>query len=384
MDEEGLRQRQPREPGSDTEPLIRTASPRQSVSLWEAIKSGLVMSLVGLVLLLGGVGLQFWNEGRAVDRARALNEGLSSAITITAPHKLLSENDGKLVHLVAQIDVEDMLREPEYGIAVPVIRLKRRVQMYQWVEEETSRTVEAADGQQVETSYHYYKTWKDKLVDSSSFNSPFNHENPRSLPLESRVQEAATAYVGAFRVTRELRDLFTRYTIFASDERPADRRIKLHGDIFYHCANIEAPNVGDIRVQFAYAGKAGDTVSVVGKQEGDALVPYHTSNGHRLLLLQPGRRSHQDIFSDELAQNRALTWWLRGGGWLLCFVGLSCLTNILNVLVSRFPVVRDVVALGVTSLNASVSVAVSLAAVALSWLWYRPLLGGALLLAILR
>ncbi|XP_037081278.1 transmembrane protein 43 homolog, partial [Pollicipes pollicipes] len=153
------------------------------------------------------------------------------------------ENDGKLVHLVAQIDVEDMLRESEYGIAVPVIRLKRRVQMYQWVEEETSRTVEAADGQQVETS----------------FNSPFNHENPRSLPLESRVQEAATAYVGAFRVTRELRDLFTRYTIFASDERPADRRIKLHGDIFYHCANIEAPNVGDIRVQFAYAGKAGDT-----------------------------------------------------------------------------------------------------------------------------
>ncbi|XP_037091046.1 transmembrane protein 43-like [Pollicipes pollicipes] len=98
---------------------------------------------------------------------------------------------------------------------------------------------------------------------------------------------------------------------------------------------LESPNASKMRV------------SVVGKQEGDALVPYHTSNGHRLLLLQPGRRSHQDIFSDELAQNRALTWWLRGGGWLLCFVGLSCLTNILNVLVSRFPVVRDVVALGV-------------------------------------
>ena len=73
-------------------------------------------------------------------------------------------------------------------------------------------------------------------------------------------------------------------------------------------------------------------MSVVGKQEGDRLVPYRTSNGHELLLLQAGRRTHHDIFSDELSSNRALTWWLRGAGWLLTFVGLSCLTSLLNVL----------------------------------------------------
>ena len=86
------------------------------------------------------------------------------------------------------------------------------------------------------------------------------------MPLESRIQEAPVAHLAGFLVTAELRQLLTRFTVFASDERPADRRIKLHGDIFYHCDNIEAPALGDIRVQFSYAGKSGDTVS--GDREG--------------------------------------------------------------------------------------------------------------------
>ena len=74
--------------------------------------------------------------------------------------------------------------------------------------------------------------------------------------------------MAGFLVTEELRQLLSRFTVFASDERPSDRRIKLHGDIFYNCDNIESPTVGDIRVQFSYAGKSGDTVSVAGEQGG--------------------------------------------------------------------------------------------------------------------
>ena len=75
------------------------------------------------------------------------------------------------------------------------------------------------------------------------------------------------AHVAGYLVTDDLRRLLTKFTVFASDERPADRSIKLHGDIFYHCDNIEAPAVGDIRVQFSYAGKSGDTVSWEGEGE---------------------------------------------------------------------------------------------------------------------
>jgi hypothetical protein len=76
-----------------------------------------------------------------LQKTLSLDEGLHGIVSVTDPESISQENHGKLVHVVGRLEVSEPLTEPEYGVSVPAIKLKRRVQMYQWVEEIASRLV---------------------------------------------------------------------------------------------------------------------------------------------------------------------------------------------------------------------------------------------------
>lgn len=63
------------------------------------------------------------------------------------------------------------------------------------------------------------------------------------------------------KIGEEIKQKFNDWVEVSSDERPERRDVKLHMGIYYHCDDIWNPEVGDIRVQFYYAGASGEPVS---------------------------------------------------------------------------------------------------------------------------
>lgn len=71
--------------------------------------------------------------------AHSLDEALRNVAVLSNSMTLLPEYEGRLVHLSGPLMVSEPLTEPDYGIVMSSVKLKRRVQMYQWVEIEEEK-----------------------------------------------------------------------------------------------------------------------------------------------------------------------------------------------------------------------------------------------------
>jgi hypothetical protein len=84
-------------------------------------------------------------QARLLTKTKSLNEGFDSIVSIQNPEKISNENNGKLIHLVGYLQVGEPLTEFDYGVSITAVKLKRRVQTYQWVEEKTLRYLKTSN-----------------------------------------------------------------------------------------------------------------------------------------------------------------------------------------------------------------------------------------------
>ncbi|XP_078399129.1 transmembrane protein 43 [Cetorhinus maximus] len=282
------------------------------------------------------------------------------------------------------------LYDPNYGISLHVVKLQRRVEMYQWVEYGDSRDYEENGEKKTETRYSYNTEWKSEVVSSRSFDREIGHKNPSSMAVESFMAVASDVSVGNFHLSKGLIDrisTFKRIRLNKFEGPHTD--IIVQDDYFYHSSNPRNPEVGDLRVSFHYAGLSGewsylgqpDVVTIVARQKENQLIPYQTQSGNVLEILHEESLSATEVFEKEHAANSTLTWALRFAGWLLMFVGVKLMTKIFHTLVDWIPIVRNLVSLGLTVFAASVATSLTLLTVAVGWIFYRPLV--ALLLGVL-
>jgi len=337
--------------------------------------------VVGIILIIIGLALLFWNEGRAVKTYKTLKEGQGLVVDI-ASDAVDAANNGKLVHLSADAATDETLVDQDFGVSANAIRLRRAVEMYQWKETEKSETrKKLGGGEETVTTYTYTKGWSGMLNNTANFHEPAGHENPSEFPYDSMTLDAEQVAVGAFYLSPDLiaqlsdfKDLPVRDAPEGA-EWPEGARTDKGG--IYLGANPAQPQLGDVRINFSVVEQG--PVSIVAAQNGDTFADYQTKAGGTIAMIVPGKVPAQQMFEDAISFNVLLTWILRLVGFILIWIGFGLLFAPLSVLADIVPLFGSLVGAATGLIAFLLALAVALTVIAVAWLVFRPLLGIALL-----
>lgn len=339
--------------------------------------------LVGLILTVGSFPLLWWNEGRSVKTYQGLVEGEKVCVEASA-EAIDPANDGKLVHTSARAEAKDEVADPVFGLQLPgTVKLRRNVEMFQWTEQKsTKKRTKMGGGEETVTEYTYRTEWDAKMHRSSEFHKPTGHSNPEPL-YRSENFSAKQVSLGAYRLPDFLIAAWNDYKPLSPPAKETlpealQSRAQLRDNWLYLSANPDEPKLGDLRIKFESI-PAGDA-SVLVRQIKDTFEPYTTKTETKIARITSGVQSKESMFAAAQSENTMMTWLLRGLGLLLMFLGLVCTFQPLKVVADVLPIAGRIVGAG-TGLIAFLLAGIgSSLTISLAWLWYRPLLGAAILI----
>lgn len=242
------------------------------------------------------------------------------------------QHNGKLVHLSGPLRTGEPLTEPDYNIMVQAVKLKRNVAMLQWVEESVESKMNANDDGffDQDRKYYYTQEWKDHLVESRNFYLWASHKNPTEFPLQSKVQVAERAYIGGYELGEQLKEKFNTFVHITSDTRPDIPGVRLHSGFYYHGVDVHEPQIGDLRIQFFFAGLESTSYSVVGLLQDGRIVPYETSRGASVLFLVSGTMTAENMIGQEHSFLRLKSNTFRAIGVGILFVGMPAAIDVVK------------------------------------------------------
>ncbi|HKV08704.1 MAG TPA: TMEM43 family protein [Thermoanaerobaculia bacterium] len=353
-----------------------------SKSWFSRIAESIKSVLIGLILFILSFPLLFWNEGRAVKTARSLEEGAGAVVTVPAD-AVSPGNEGKLVHVTGPIATDGPVADDELGIQADAVKLIRKVEMYQWIEEEKSETKKKlGGGEETVTTYEYKKAWSADPVDSSAFYESAGHENPGDFPLPSTTFVADPVRLGAFTLAAEQVDQLDEATNLpvdasAAESLPEGFAAQVANGGFYMGENPASPVIGDIRISFQIVNP--QQASVVAVQTGETFAAYQADAGDTVLLVEEGTHTSAEMFQAAQSANTMMTWIFRVIGFFSMFIGLGLIFRPLSVLGDVVPLFGSLLGAGIGLFAFLTSFVLTLVTIAIAWIAVRPILGISLL-----
>jgi hypothetical protein len=334
--------------------------------------------LIGIILLPCAIFLLSWNEGRAVTAATGLKRGLSTIVEVNAD-TVNPPNNSKLIYLNGTVTGVTPAVDPWNKLsATGLLRLQRKVEMYQWLEKESeTKTNNVGGSQTTQKTYTYSLGWAETAYNSAQFKVPAGHQNP-AMPLKSQTFDANPIKIGAFALDKSLvHDLTNFEAVEALTQAPAGYTVK--GNMLYKGANADQPALGDVRV--TYSAIAAQTYSIAAQQNNGTLTTYHDAkNDYKIALIEPGVVSAQKLFADQASTEKLITWACRIGGFLLLLFGFSLIMGPLAMLVAFLPFLEGLVGFGTFFVALGLAIPITLITIAVAWIASRPVIGGGILL----
>ena len=337
-------------------------------------KNSIIGVFFGLAMFVGSVFLLAWNEHRAITQIHTLEEGKKIVVTIASGDKSL-QTEGRLVFTTGTASTSENLKDPIFSVSDRALRLKRKVEIYQW--EETKET--EGSGSNKRTTYSYHKKWSEKLEHSASFHAS-GHDNPSSMPFRTEEIDGQSVNVGAhtlssglLRQINEFRPLPVTLAAASSAPRAGSLTAKPDGAGLYYGQDSSRPEIGDMRVSFFSIHPL--EVSLVAQQSGSTFQPYQTQAGNTIELLETGTHDSDYVFSVAAKRNATTTWILRGVGWLIMFIATMMILGPLRFLADMIPFLGSLFDFGFAMLAFLFSALVASLVVATAWFAVRPLAG---------
>lgn len=367
---------------------------------------------MGIAMFIAATCLMYWNEGRTVRTGDAIAEAQMVTEPLPSIAKVDPAFEGKTVYATGRAVTKDELTDPSFGVKTTAIKLKRKVEYYQWTEQSKSETKKKlGGGEETVTTYTYSMKWVNGPVDSQSFKRPVGHENTVRIQTENQSWTAANVTFGAYRLPNFLKNSISgeralplnmtdtqraqiqkAFFSRAPERTPAENSgavevqgpttmVHCNGNTLYIGRHPESPRVGDVRISFYEVPPA--EISIIAKTSGDTFTQFRASNGNSFSKLSMGVKDINTMFDDAKSSNTTTAWILRIIGILLCIGGIKAVVAPIQVLADVIPLLGSIVGAGTGLVATLLGLAWSFVIIAFAWIRFRPLLGLSLLAAAL-
>lgn len=350
-----------------------------TVSWFDRIKQSVGGVVIGLALIVGMVGLLFWNEGRAVQTEKSLAEGAGLVVSVPVD-SVDPANEGKLVHVSGYVTTGEPVVDPEFNVSANGLRLVRKVEMYQWVESsKTEKKTELGGSETQVTTYSYALDWSESEQDSSKFHEAADYSNP-SMEVKSDRFSVPVANLGGFQLDEAIISQIGVEQDYAIGDAIADDvQAAVGAGIRAHMANNgiylgrdpREPQLGDYRISYKFA--PASVATIVAQQKGNGFAPYQTQSGDKLLMTENSEIAAADMFTGAAEANNMMTWIFRIVGLLLLIAGFGAVLGPLSVIASVVPFLGSIMGFGTGVIAGILGIALGSLTIGVAWLFYRPL-----------